>query len=87
MALFTLVKCLVNWKNEIKTKLSQLMQRGKEGLYERLRRGRWSDQYRQDGRTGQVKVYHMKTGGSLLKPGTHSVLVLLQGTSILVDSH
>lgn len=35
---------------------------------------------------GQVKVYHMKTGGSLLKPGTHSVLVLLQGTSILVDS-
>lgn len=84
MALFTLVKCLVNWKNEIKTKLSQLMQRGKEGLYERLRR--WSDQYRQDGRTGQVKVYHMKTGGSLLKPSTHSVLVLLQGTSILVDS-
>lgn len=82
MALFTLVKCLVIWKNEIKTKLSQLMQRGKEGLYERLRRGRWSDQYRQ----GQVKVYHMKTGGSLLKPGTHSVLVLLQGTSILVDS-
>lgn len=58
---------------------------GKEGLYERLRR--WSDQYRQDGRTGQVKVYNMKTGGSLLKPGTHSVLVLLQGTSILVDSH
>lgn len=53
MALFTLVKCLVIWKNEIKTKLSQLMQRGKEGLYERLRR--WSDQYRQDGRTGQVK--------------------------------
>lgn len=87
MALFTLVKCLVIWKNEIKTKLSQLMQRGKEGLYERLRRWRWSDQYRQDGRTGQVKVYHMKTGGSLLKPGTHSVLVLLQGTSILVDSH
>lgn len=38
------------------------------------------------GRTGQVKVYNMKTGGSLLKPGTHSVLVLLQGTSILVDS-
>lgn len=76
MALFTLVKCLVNWKNEIKTKLSQLMQRGKEGLYERLRR--WSDQYR----PGQVKVYHMKTGGSLLKPGTHSVLVLLQGTSV-----
>lgn len=62
MALFTLVKCLVIWKNEIKTKLSQLMQRGKEGLYERLRR--WSDQYRQDGRTGQVKVYNMKTGGS-----------------------
>lgn len=82
MALFTLVKCLVNWKNEIKTKLSQLMQRGKEGLYERLRRWRWSDQYR----PGQVKVYHMKTGGSLLKPSTHSVLVLLQGTSILVDS-
>lgn len=80
MALFTLVKCLVNWKNEIKTKLSQLMQRGKEGLYERLRR--WSDQYRQDGRTGQVKVYNMKTGGSLLKPGTHSVLVPLQGTSV-----
>lgn len=82
MALFTLVKCLVNWKNEIKTKLSQLMQRGKEGLYERLRRWRWSDKCR----PGQVKVYHMKTGGSLLKPGTHSVLVLLQGTSILVDS-